>query len=224
MSEIITAYPTSGLADRSLNSLNTAFFEHISSIPEIAEFFDSVEKLGDGSTTTYSDYGIKFKKGNAYIRMNFDNSSGNPVKFSNNSASGSSSSYSSGVVSNDIPIRHVTGINGTTAIWLDDYIKGACMMFNRFDDKFFLASSSSSSNSWYYSDTGGTVKSLTKAFNGSNIGTGGDFIAQPYYHLGINTGDIYTFDGGSTDIPWGKFKLKNAEFVRLYNNFALRIS
>ena len=64
---------------------------------------------------------------------------------------------------------------------------------------------------------------LAYPFNGSNISTGGDYIAQPYYHLGINTGDIYTFDGGSAIIPYGKFKIGNAEFVRVFDNFALRL-
>ncbi|MGN1416284.1 MAG: hypothetical protein ACI4XF_05550, partial [Oscillospiraceae bacterium] len=76
MSDIITAYPTSGLADRSLNSLNTAFFEYISAIPEIAEFFDSVTKIGDETKTSYSDFGIKFVKGNAYIQISIDGSAG----------------------------------------------------------------------------------------------------------------------------------------------------
>ena len=58
MGEIITAYPTSGLTDRSLNSINTAFFNYITSIPEISEFFDNIEKLGDGESS-YADTGIK---------------------------------------------------------------------------------------------------------------------------------------------------------------------
>ena len=62
MSEIITAYPTSGLTDRSLNGINTVFFNYITSIPEISEFFDSIEKLGD-SASNYSDFGIKMSKG-----------------------------------------------------------------------------------------------------------------------------------------------------------------
>lgn len=225
MSEIITAYPTSGLTDRSLNSVNTAIFDYISAIPVIADFFDSAEKLGDGSATAFGDYGIKLAKGSAYIKIGYSNANGAMV-ISNNSTS--STTNVSGVTNttsaNDIPIRILTGINGTTALWIDDFSKGVCLIFNEFEEKCFLANSSNStSNSWYYSDTGGTVKNLAGPFNGNNIASGGDFIAQPYYHLGINTGDIYTFDGGSSEIPWGKFKLGNAEFVRLFKNFALRI-
>lgn len=223
MSDIITAYPTSGLADRSFNSLNTAFFEYISNIPEVAQFFDNIEKLGDGSTNTYSDYGIKFTKGNSYLRMCYDNNY--QLKIDNN---GSGTTWYSNSTSStnkvDISVRSVTGINGTTVIWLDKYSNGVCIIFNEYERKCFLANTSSSSSyAFYYSDTGGTVNKLSNPFNGNNIGTGGDYIAQPYYHLGINTGDIYTFDGGSANIPYGKFKIGNAEFVRLYSNFALRL-
>lgn len=219
MSDIIAAYPTSGLADRSFNSLNTAFFEYISNIPEVAQFFDSVEKLGDGTTTSYSDYGIKFIKGNSFLRMAYN--SGYALRLDNN-GNNYSSNATQATNSVDISVRSATGINGTTAIWFDEYSKGVCMVFNEYEGKCFLANpASSSAYSFYYSDTGGTVVKLASSFNGSNIGTGGYYIAQPYYHLGINTGDIYTFDGGSAIIPYGKFKIGNAEFVRLCSNFAL---
>ena len=223
MSDIITAYPTSGLVDRSFNSLNTEFFECISNIPEVAQFFDNVEKLGDGTTTSYNDYGIKFTKGNSYLDIFYNNKYS--LKLANNGTGAvGTSNMTSFANSVDIAVRNVTGINGTTAIWLDEYSKGVCMMFNEYEGKCFLANASSTSSySFYYSDTGGTVGTLASSFNGSNIGTGGDYIAQPYYHLGINTGDIYTFDGGSEIIPYGKFKIGNAEFVRLYGNFALRL-
>ena len=221
MSDIITAYPTSGLTDRSFNSLNTAFFEYISNIPEVAQFFDSIEKLGDGTTTSYSDYGIKFIKGNSYLRIAYN--TGYALRLDNN-GNNYASNATQATNSVDISVRSATGINGTTAIWFDEYNKGVCMLFNEYEGKCFLANSSSNStNSFYYSDTGGTVGKLVSSFNGSNIGTGGDYITQPYYHLGINTGDIYTFDGGSEIIPYGKFKIGNAEFVKLTSNFALRL-
>ena len=221
MSDIITAYPTSGLADRSFNSLNTAFFEYISNIPEVAQFFDSIEKLGDGTTTSYGDYGIKLIKGNSFLRMAYN--TGYALRLDNN-GNNYASNATQATNSVDISVRSATGINGTTAIWFDEYNKGVCMVFNEYEGKCFLANPSSNSiYSFYYSDTGGTVAKLVSSFNGSNIGTGGNYIAQPYYHLGINTGDIYTFDGGSLIIPWGKFKLADAEFVRLTSNFALRL-
>ena len=222
MSDIITAYPTSGLTDRTFNDINLAFYNYLCDIPEVWGFFDNIERLGAGSST-YSDYGIKFTKGNSYLRMAYDNASG--LKFDNN---GTGSTWPSPTTrktnSVDISVRSATGINGTTAIWFDEYSYGVCMMFNEYESKCFLANASSNSSyAFYYSDTGGTVSKLTHPFNGSNIGTGGDYIAQPYYHLGINTGDIYTFDGGSATIPYGKFKIGNAEFVKVTSNFALRL-
>lgn len=226
MSEIITAYPTSGLTDRSLNGINTALFNYISAIPEISEFFDSVEKLGDESTTSGSDIGIKMTKGTSFIKTKM--SSTGQINFYNNPGS---SSYLSNKTSStstiDIAVEHAIGINGTVVVWLDSFNKEVFMMFNKFEDKYFIASSSESANvAMYYSDTGGEVNSLSTSFNGDNLYKGGDYIAQPYYHYGINTGDIYTFDGGSgTTIPYGKFKLGNndAEFIKIVSNFALRI-
>ena len=222
MSDIITAYPTSGVTDRTFNNINIEFYNYISNIPDVWGFFDHIERLGGGSST-YSDYGIKFTKGNSYLRISYGN---NYVLKIDNNGTGNlwPSSPTQTTNSVDIAVRSVTGINGTTAIWLDEYSKGVCMMFNEYEGKCFLASASANSSySFYYSDTGGTVGKLVSSFNGSNIGTGGDYIAQPYYHLGINTGDIYTFDGGSAIIPYGKFKIGNAEFVRIYGNFALRL-
>ena len=222
MSDIITAYPTSGLTDRTFNDLNLAFYNYLCDIPEVWGFFDNIERLGAGSST-YSDYGIKFTKGNSYLRMAYDNAYA--LKFDNN---GTGTLWPSPTTqktnSVDIAVRSATGMNGTTAIWLDEYRKGVCMMFNEYEGKCFLASSSNNSSyAFCYSDTGGTVGKLAHPFNGNNIGTGGDYIAQPYYHLGINTGDIYTFDGGSETIPYGKFKIGNAEFVKVTSNFALRL-
>ena len=233
MGEIITAYPTSGLADRSLNSINTAFFNYITSIPEISEFFDSIEKIGD-SESSYANTGIKMTKGTSFIRTQFDNTYGQ-IRFLNNSNSTSSSSVSSSNASYttsttttiDIAVNHVIGINGTVAVWLDSFSNGVCMLLNKFGDKYFIANISAYEKAaLYYSDTGGEVNTLSVSFNGDNLHTGGDYIAQPYYHFGVNTGDIYTFDGGSgTNIPYGKFKLGNndAEFIRIISNFALRI-
>ena len=222
MSDIITAYPTSGLTDRTFNDLTIVFYNYFCDIPDVWGFFDNIERLGGGSST-YSDYGIKFTKGNSYLRMAYDNVCA--LRLDNN---GTGSKWPSNATqatnSVDISVRSATGINGTTVIWFDGYNKGVCMMFNEYESKCFLANASANSSySFYYSDTGGTVGKLVSSFNGSNIGTGGDYIAQPYYHLGINTGDIYTFDGGSAIIPYGKFKIGNAEFVRLYGNFALRL-
>ena len=222
MSDIITAYPTSGLTDRTFNDLNLAFYNYLCNIPEVWGFFDNIERLGAGSST-YSDYGIKFTKGKSYLRMAYNNKYALDI---DNNGTGSKwpSSPTRTTNSVDIPVRSAIGVNGTIAIWLDEYSKGVCMIVNEYESKCFLANASSNSSySFYYSDTGGTVGKLASSFNGSNIGTGGDYIAQPYYHLGIKTGDIYTFDGGSAIIPYGKFKIGNAEFVRLYSNFALRL-
>ena len=233
MGEIITAYPTSGLTDRSLNSINMALFDYISAIPEISGFFDSIEKLGD-SASNYSDFGIKMSKGKSFIKTQFYNLDGQ-IRFMNNSNSTSASNTSSANATNltsattkvDIAVNHVTGINGTVVVWLDKFSKGICMLLNKFGDKYFIANTSGyADTALNYSDTGGEVNTLSTSFNGDNLYTGGDYIAQPYYHCGVNTGDIYTFDGGSgTSIPYGKFKLGNndAEFIKLYSNFALRI-
>lgn len=235
MSEIITAYPTSGLTDRSLNSINTALFDYISAIPEISEFFDSVEKLGNESTSLSSDMGIKMTKGVSFIRTQFYNNSNGQLRFMNNSNGTSASTVASANASNmtsetatvDIAVRHAIGINGTVAVWLDGFSKGACMLFNKFGDKYFIANTSGvEKTALNYSDTGGTVNTLSTLFNGDNLYKGGDYIAQPYYHCGVNTGDIYTFDGGSgTAIPYGKFKLgdNDAEFIKIISNFALRL-
>ena len=233
MGEIITAYPTSGLTDRSLNSINTTFFNYITSIPEISEFFDSIEKLGDGASG-YAGTGIKMTKGRSFIRTQFFNTYGE-IRFTNNYNGTSGSSDKSANATNltsettkvDIAVNHVTGINGTVAIWLDKLGKATCMLFNKFGDKYFIANTSGNKDTALnYSDTGGEVNTLSTSFNGDNLHTGGDYIAQPYYHCGVNTGDIYTFDGGSgTNIPYGKFKLGNndAEFIKIISNFALRI-
>lgn len=234
MSEIITAYPTSGLTDRSLNSINTAFFDYITSIPEISEFFDSITKLGDDTTVSSTDFGIKMTKGTSFIKTQFFNTNGQ-LRFMNNSDSTSASSnnlvnatdITSETTKVDIAVSHVIGINGTVAVWLDGFSKGICMLLNKFGDKYFIANTSGVSNTALkYSDTGGAVNTLSTLFNGDNLYTGGDYIAQPYYHCGVNTGDIYTFDGGSgTSIPYGKFKLgdNDAEFIKIISNFALRI-
>ena len=223
MSEIQTLYPTSGMSDRSLNSIMTAFYNCLNNIPEVTDFFDSVEKLGD-ETTNYDGFGIKFTKGNSYIRLRFDNVNGG-LELTNNSVSSNYSSTTQNTKTVDIAVCHTVGLNGTNVIWFDNYDYNVCMVFNKFGDKYFLASSgpNSGSISLYYSDTGGSVSNLAKPFNGDNIGKAAEYIAQPYYHLGINTGDIYTFDGGGANIPWGKFKLADSEFVRLTGNFALRI-
>lgn len=234
MSEIITAYPTSGLTDRSLNSINTALFDYISAIPEISEFFDSVEKLGDETTEKSIEMGIKMTKGTSFIRTQIYNTECQ-IRFMNNSSAMSASSISSANASDltsnaitiDIAVSHIIGINGTVAVWLDGFSKGVCMLFNKFGDKYFIANTSGVSNTALnYSDTGGAVNTLSALFNGDNLYKGGDYIAQPYYHCGVNTGDIYTFDGGSgTTIPYGKFKLgdNDAEFIKIFSNFALRI-
>lgn len=222
MSEIQTFYPTTGLADRSFNSIMTAFYSCLSNIPEVTDFFDSVEKLGD-ETTNYDGFGIKFTKGNAYIQLRFDNSNGGLELINNSNSNYSATTQNTKTV--DIAVRHTAGMNGTNVIWFDNYSYNVCIVFNKFGDKYFLASSSpnNSSVSFYYSDTGGQVGNLAKPFNGDNIGKAAEYIAQPYYHLGVNTGDIYTFDGGGANIPWGKFKLADNEFVRLTSNFALKI-
>lgn len=233
MSDIITAYPTSGLTDRSLNGINTAFFNYITSIPEISEFFDNIEKLGD-SESSYANTGIKMTKGTSFIRTQFYSTDGD-IRFTNNYNGTSASTYSSANATSstskttkvDIVVNHVTGINGTVAVWLDGFGKGVCMLFNKFGDRYFIANTSGCKDiALNYSDTGSEVNTLSVLFNGDNLYKGGDYIAQPYYHFGVNTGDIYTFDGGSgTSIPYGKFKLGNndAEFVKLDSNFALRI-
>lgn len=228
MSEIQTFYPTSGLADRSPYSIMTAFYNCINGIPEVADFFDSVEKFGDESSA-YNAIGVKFKKGNAYIQLSFLDSNGR-LRFLNNSTSGNTNNSNSTdpTISTDITVKHSVGINGTNVIWLDIFYYGVAMVFNKYSDKYFLANSASSANnnnngSFWYSDTGGQVGNLAKPFNGSNIGKAAEYIAQPYYHFGINTGDLYTFDGGGDNIPLGKFNLGDSEFIHIFGNFALRI-
>lgn len=227
MSEIQNFYPTSGLADRGFNSIMTAFYNCINGIPEVTDFFDSVEKLGDETKTNYSDFSIELKKGNSILRFLFSGNDGSLAITNNGTTYGSNATdRTEGTKYDDIPVSCVKGASGTNVVWLDSLNKGICMMFNKFGEKYFLANSSmsSSSYSFYYSDTGGKVSNLAKPFNGGNIGKAAEYIAQPYYHYGVNTGDIYTFDGGGANIPWGKFKLGNMEFVRLASNFALRIS
>ncbi len=223
MSKIITAYPTAGMTDRTAVNIITAFYDYISGIKAVTDFFE-IEKKTD--TENEIKNAVLFKKGNSFISMRM--SGGGALLFQSNYYGGSSATNGStntdSIQANDISIRYAAGINGTMAIWLDEYSKGICMIFNAFDNKCFLANASSNgSNSFYYSDTGGTVNKLPPNFNGDNIGKGGEYIAQPYYHLGINTGDIYTIDGGTSTIPWGEFSLNDAEFVRITYNFALRL-
>lgn len=222
MSEIQTFYPTSGLSDRSFNSIMTAFYNCVNGIPEITNFFDSVEKIGDETKTSYSDFAVKFTKGNSYLQIKF-NGTAMPLRIYNKGSSYYSNSTRT-AESIDIPVRFIKGVNNTRALWLDEYNNGIVMVFNKYGDKYFLANSESSINySFDYSDTGGAVSNLTTPFNGGNISKASEYIAQPYYHFGINTKDIYTFDGGGSYIPWGKFTFGGNEFVRLYSNFALRI-
>lgn len=223
MSEIQTFYPTSGMSERSYYTVIQALYNCVNGIPEITNFFDSVEKIGDETKTSYSDFAVKFKKGNSYLQIKFS-SNAMPLKIYNKGNSYYSESTRT-AESIDIPVRFIKGVNNTRALWLDEYNKGVVMVFNKYGDKYFLANSESSNNySFDYSDTGGNVSTLTNPLNGDNIGTASEYIAQPYYHLGINTGDIYTFDGGGYYIPWGKFKLADNEFVRLTSNFALKIN
>ena len=232
MSEIITAYPTSGLTDRSLNSINTALFDYISAIPGISEFFDSIEKLGDETTSSQYDMGIKMTKGTSFIRTQFYTTTGQ-IRILNNSNSTNASTNAtangtnptSNALTVDIAVNHAIGVNGTVAVWLDSFSKGVCMLLNKFGDKYFIANTSGyTGTALNYSDTGGAVNTLSTLFNGDNLYTGGDYIAQPYYHYGVNTGDIYTFDGGSgTTIPYGIFNIKSARFVKIFSNFALRL-
>ncbi len=218
MEKIITAYPTAGMTERTAVNIITAFYDYISGIKAVTDFFEIEKTIGDNYSNTY----LKFQKGNAYISITFNNNL--ELKFNNNSTTNYYSSKTQSTSKVDIAVHYASGINGTTAVWLDNYSLGTCIVFNEFSGKAFLASSAESTGySFYYSDTGGTVSNLAKIFNGDNIGKGGEYIAQPYYHLGINTGDIYTIDGGTSAIPWGEFSIDNAEFVRIYSNFALRI-
>ena len=225
MSEIITAYPTSEISSKSFITVTQAIIRYIKSIPSINDFFDSITTFG-GTNASYNGVGIKFSKSAAYIRLlGADDNYSLRLQNSTETSGTNLSSETSSTFKNDIPITYAIGTNGTTAIWFDNYSKNVCMVFGKYNGKFFIANSSinSTNEALIYADTSKGVNILTNPFNGSNISTGGDFIAQPYYHLGINTGDIYTFDGGSSLIPWGKFNLNNAEFVRLTGNFALRI-
>lgn len=225
MSEIITAYPTSGIINRNYYNISEAILNFIKSIPMVEDFFDSIELLG-GPATIYSETGIIFSKGVSYMRLTGNNPDyGLHLQNSSKETHVNVSPDTSNTKTSDIPITYTMGTNGTTAIWFDAYSKNVCMVFGKYDEKFFIANTSneSATKALTYTDTGGSVNTLTHPFNGNNISKGRDYIAQPYYHLGINTGDIYTFDGGSSSIPWGKFKLADAEFVRLTSNFALRI-
>lgn len=225
MSEIITAYPTSEISSKSFITVAQTLIRYIKSIPSINGFFDSITTFG-GTNASYNSVGIKFSKSAAYIRLLGADANYSLCLQNSTETSGTNlSSETSSTFQNDIPITYAIGTNGTTAIWFDNYSKNVCMVFGKYNGKFFIANSSinSTNEALIYADTSKGVNILTNPFNGSNISTGGDFIAQPYYHLGINTGDIYTFDGGSSLIPWGKFNLNDAEFVRLTGNFALRI-
>ena len=225
MGEIITAYPTSEISSKNCINVAQKIIKFIKTIPSINDFFDSITTLG-GNNTLYDGVGIKFSKGATYITLRgADDKYSLYLQNSTETSDTNASSKTSSTFQNDIPITYAIGTNGTTAIWFDNYSKNVCMVFGKYNGKFFIANSSikSTNEALIYADTSSGVNILTNPFNGSNISTGGDFIAQPYYHLGINTGDIYTFDGGSSLIPWGKFNLNNAEFVRLTGNFALRI-
>lgn len=225
MSEIQTFYPTSGMSDRTYYTVTQALYNCVNGIAGITDFFDEVTVNGEQEGTTSSDFWIKFKKGNSYISISCYSNDLSYVLRNNGIGNGNGASLStSSCKTVDIPIRFVQGVNGTGALWLDEFNKGIVMFFNKYSDKYFLANSLSSQNtSLCYSDTGGTLNYLAKPFNGSNIGKSVKYIAQSYYHLGINTGDIYTFDGGGDNIPWGKFNLGDNEFVRLTGNFALKI-
>ncbi len=218
MGKVITAYPTAGITNREPQNIFVALYKYFNSIEPITNFFEISKSTSVGYDGNY----IRFKKGAATMGLTCK-SSDSDLFFYNNSQS-NCSAVTSFAVNIDIPISYATGINGTTVVWLDNYNKGACMLFSDLSEKaFFTNSAEDNLYSFYYSDTGGAVSNLPAIFNGSNIGKGGEYIAQPYYHLGINTGDIYTFDGGTDTIPWGEFSINNAEFVRIYSNFALRL-
>ena len=227
MSEIQTFYPTSGMSERTFYTVTQALYDCVNEIAGITDFFDEVTVNGEQSVASTTDFWIKFRKGNSYISISCYSISLQYVFRNNetgNSSGGRRSVYTSELKTVDIPVRFVQGVNGTGALWLDEFNKGIVAVFNKYGDKCFLANSTDSgSYSFYYSDTGGNVSNLTNPFNGDNISKAAEYIAQPYYHLGINTDDIYTFDGGGANIPWGKFNLGDSEFVRLTGNFALRI-
>lgn len=227
MSEIQTFYPTSGMSERTYYTVTQALYKCVKGIAEITDFFDSVTVNGADIGTNISEFWIKFKKGSSYISISGYSSSLQYIFRNNetgNSSSGRRSVYTSELKTVDIPVRFAQGVNGTGALWLDEFNKGIVAVFNKYGDKYFLANSSYiNGEAFVYSDTGGNVNNLANPFNGDNIGKAAEYIAQPYYHFGVNTGDIYTFDGGGSNIPWGKFNLGNNEFVRLIGNFALRI-
>lgn len=223
MGDIITAYPTASVTDKTVYSLLTAIYNYIKTIPGVTDFFDEVAFHGT-SDVSYSDIYITFTKGSSVIRLS-PSSDNVQLRFNNNNtgnsaASGATSSFRT----TDAPVSYVKGINGTTVIWLGNFSEKVFLVFNQFSDKYFIGTSAvTTSVLVYYSDTATAVSSLAAPFNGSNIGKGGKYIAQPYYHLGINTKDLYTFDGGFADIPYGKFSIEKNNFVRIGGNLAVKI-
>lgn len=220
MSDIVTLYPTKDLpVSRTFKTVNDAIYGAICDIPGISDFFTPFQVA---NPQTYGECYFCLQKGDSIVKIYMTNSSGSySVKNNNSSGSSGNTDYTLSV---DIPIRYAVGIGGTTAVWLDNYSKNICIACNNFEDKSFIATSSSQSNvSCYCSNTNGLVQNFPFVFNGNNKGSSAQFVASVYRYYGVDTKDIYTFDGGLTDLPWGKFMIGKAEFVRLFGNFALRI-
>ena len=223
MSDIITAYPTASVTEKTAFNVLTAVYNYIKTIPGVTDFFDEVAFHGT-SDDSYINLYITLTKGASVIRLS--PSSANAQLKLNNNATGNSaaSGLTASFTTSDAPVSYVKGTNGTTVIWFGAFSEQVFLIFNQFSGKYFIATAAvTTSILVYYSDTATAVSPLVAPFNGSNLGKGGQYIAQPYYHLGINTGDLYTFDGGSADIPYGKFSFSGKNFVRVASNLAVAI-
>lgn len=222
MSEIITAYPTASLETRTPFTVMNAMYNYLVSITALTDYFDIT--MNGTEEDPVGNINIKLTKGGAYAVIKFSSNSGYPIGIYLGENNGSyTGSWTSGSLTSDLPVRYAVGKDGTGALWFDNYSKRVCLVFNKSGNTYLMLNATVRDDYFAACDSGGSTYQSDTVNNGSNIGKGIDYIAQPYFHRGINTGDIYTFDGGGAAIPWGEFKLGDAEFVRLCGNFALRL-
>lgn len=238
MSDLITTvYPTAGMESKTWSTVTAALYNAINSISNITDFFTVTTE------TIWTENGVYLKRGStskARITCPGNSSTENtmsasfPAKiaFQETNSGGNSkpaftygSPETSDIYTTDIPVRFATGINGTKAMWLDDYSKGCVLVYETHGGLDLVMSSAAADDiSFYIANTdASTAKSLPMPCNGDLIGTGTPYVCQPYFWNGINTGDIYTFDCGSDSIPFGEFWIGDKHFVSLYSNFALRL-
>lgn len=238
MSDLITTvYPTAELTSKAYSTIYPALETAFKNCTQLADFFTISSSVSDTNGGNFM--GVFLKHGSTVkIKINQSEKSDTAPAYSTSLTlrimsqcddGTHTGSYVSNVVSNtiasDIPVRFATGINGTNAMWLDDYSKGVVLVYGTHGGLDLVMSSAAADDiSFYIANTdASTAKSLPMPCNGDLIGTGNPFICQPYYWNGINTGDIYTFDCGSDSIPFGEFWVGDKHFVSLYSNFALRL-